>query len=100
MTDARAPSATTSVSAPPSSKAMFTSNPFSLALITWQVAMILLFSLCTTFSSEYLPTGTSSTNSGVMPAARYAMMQDTHVMMVVGCEERTLRPESFSKYLH
>lgn len=79
---------------------MFTSNPFSLALITWQVAMILLFSLCTTFSSEYLPTGTSSTNSGVMPAARYAMMQDTHVMMVVGCEERTLRPESFSKYLH
>jgi hypothetical protein len=78
---------TTPISAPGSEKSIFSANPFSLALITWQCALVLLFALCTTFAAELLPGGSSAENSRLMPAARYAMWQDTHVMMAVGCAE-------------
>lgn len=77
------PPATIPASAPTAhgGKSLFAPNPFTLALLAWQAAMVLLFSLCAAFPAENLPGGVATTTAH---PARYGMFQDTHVMMAVG----------------
>lgn len=61
-----------------------TLSPLSAYLCVWQVAMVLLFALCTTLPLHLLPSllGAGYEAKQLGFAARYSMFMDTHVMMV------------------
>ena len=64
-------------------KRPWNSNRFSIAVLLFQVALIILYGTCTTYDVGASNTSTVVDTSGRF-AAEYAMFQDTHVMCVCG----------------
>lgn len=62
-------------------KSLWTWNSFSTIALSWQITMVILFSLTVTFAFPYAP---STADGSVQFGIRYAMFQDTHVMMALG----------------
>ena len=62
-------------------KSLWTWNSFSTLCLSWQIAMVVLFATCVTFAFPYAP---STADGSVQFGIRYAMFQDTHVMMALG----------------
>ena len=62
-------------------KSLWTWNSFSTLCLSWQIAMVVLFATCVTFAFPYAP---SLADGSVQFGIRYAMFQDTHVMMALG----------------
>lgn len=57
-------------------------NPLSACMLTWQLLMVVLFTLATRFDDDYMPSNVVETSAS--KGSHYPMFQDSHVMMGVG----------------
>jgi hypothetical protein len=60
----------------------WTTNTFTVAVVAFQAAMIVLFATCTNFDGSLSPQNAPSAGSQI--GVQYAMWADTHVMMAIG----------------
>jgi hypothetical protein len=57
-------------------------NPLSTCMLTWQLSMVVLFTLATRFDDDYMPSSVVETSAS--KGSHYSMFQDSHAMMGVG----------------
>jgi len=60
----------------------FFCNPLSTCMLTWQLSMVLLFTIATRFDDDNMPSNVVETSAS--KGSHYPMFQDSHVMMGVG----------------